>query len=107
MPHGFAGFRESGGVPTLLDVLSKHYAFNGPARVAYAPGSRNKYSGGGYCVVQKAVEDITAEPFEVAMKELVFEPLGMRRSDFRQPPADTSNVARGYGGWRSVLFPGP
>jgi CubicO group peptidase (beta-lactamase class C family) len=106
VPRGFAGFRESSQMPSLLDVMSKHYFFNGPVRVKYPPGSRNKYSGGGYCLAQKAVEDVTGESFEAAMNELVFRPLQMTRSDFRQPPLNTTNVARGYGGLRNLIFPG-
>lgn len=106
VPHGFVGFRESSHMPSLLDIISKHYFFNGPVVVKHPPGSRNRYSGGGYCVAQKAVEDVTGEPFEVAMGDLVFRPLQMRRSDFRQPPLDTTNMARGYGGIPSLLFPG-
>jgi CubicO group peptidase (beta-lactamase class C family) len=106
VPHGFQGFRETRTPPSLLDVLTKHYFLNGPVRVKYLPGSRNKYSGGGYCVAQKVVEDVTAEPFEVAMSQLLLQPLRMSRSDFHQPPSDTMNTARGYGGVRSLIFPG-
>ena len=57
-------------------------------------------------MVQKVVEDVTAEPFEVTMGQLIFQPLRMSRSDFHQPPSDTMNTARGYGGVRSLFFPG-
>ena len=106
VPHGFVGFRESSEAPSLLDILSRHYVLNGPVQVKYPPGSRNKYSGGGYCVAQKAVEDVTGESFEAALSKLVFQSLGMNRSDFHQPPLDTTNTARGYGGMRSLIFPG-
>jgi CubicO group peptidase (beta-lactamase class C family) len=106
VPHGFLGFRESRKPPSLLEVLRRHYFLNGPVKVRYPPGSRNKYSGGGYCVAQKAVEDVTAESFEAAMSGLLLRPLGMGRSHFHQPPLDTTNTARGYGGVRSVVFPG-
>jgi CubicO group peptidase (beta-lactamase class C family) len=106
VPHGFVGFRESRPMPSLLDVLSKFYFLNGPVKMKYPPGSRYEYSGGGYCVVQKVVEDVTGDPFEVAMSELVFQPLEMRRSDFCQPPLESTNIAQGYGGVRSLLFPG-
>jgi CubicO group peptidase (beta-lactamase class C family) len=106
VPHGFVGFREGSEMPSLLDILSKHYFFNGPVQVKYPPGARTRYSGGGYCVAQKVVEDVTGESFEDAMNNLVFQPLEMRRSDFRQPPPNTTNVARGYGGLRSLFFPG-
>jgi len=106
VPHGFLGFCENREPPSLLDVLSKHYFLNGPVKVKYQPGSRNTYSGGGYCVAQKVVEDVTAEPFEVAMSRLLLQPLGMSRSHFQQPPLDTTNTARGYGGVQRVFFPG-
>jgi CubicO group peptidase (beta-lactamase class C family) len=106
VPHGFQGFSETRTPPSLLEVLTKHYFLNGPVRVKYPPGSRNKYSGGGYCVAQKVVEDVTAEPFEVAMSQLLLQPLRMSRSDFHQPPSNTMNTARGYGGVRSLIFPG-
>lgn len=106
VPHGFLGFPEGREPPTLLDVLNRHYFLNGPVKVKYPPGSRNKYSGGGYCVVQKVVEDVTGESFAVAMSRLLLHPLGMSQSHFQQPPLETTNTAQGYGGLWSVVFPG-
>jgi len=114
VPHGFVGSGEHAKVLTSLQVLKRrkpvlscltgHYL--GTIKVATPPGSAYSYSGGGYCVVQKAVEDVTGQPFEAAMDELVLEPAGMTRSTFRQPPQDTTNIAHGYGWMMNVLCGG-
>jgi CubicO group peptidase (beta-lactamase class C family) len=61
-------------------------------------GSRFRYAGGGYQLVQLAIEDETRKPFAQAVRELVLEPFGMRRSTFVQPiPADLHlKAATGY-----------
>lgn len=105
VPHGFAGYSEHTQAPSLVEVLDqRHFSLlNGPIKVVHPPGSSYRYSGGGYCVVQKVVEDITGEPFETAMSHLVLQPLGMSRSSFQQPPQDTNNVACGYGTLKALL----
>ncbi|MGA2865216.1 MAG: serine hydrolase domain-containing protein [Verrucomicrobiota bacterium] len=108
VPHGFTGFSESKPAPSLLDILTTRYFMNGPVKVTDAPGSLYRYSGGGYCVVQKAVEDVTGEPFELAMNELLLQPMGMERSHFHQPPSaqESENAARGYGWMKAVAYGG-
>lgn len=46
------------------------------------PGTAWRYSGGGYVLLQRAVEAATGEPLETLAARLVFEPLGMTRSGF-------------------------
>jgi CubicO group peptidase (beta-lactamase class C family) len=114
VPHGFLGSREHAKVLSSLQVLKRrepilscltgHYL--GTIKVVKPPGSEYNYSGGGYCVVQKAVEDVTGQPFEAAMDQLVLEPVGMSRSNFQQPPQDTNNIALGYGWMMNVLCGG-
>jgi CubicO group peptidase (beta-lactamase class C family) len=111
VPHGFLGSREHAKVLSSLQVLKRrkpvlscltgHYL--GTIKVLKPPGSGYNYSGGGYCVVQKAVEDITGEPFEAAMDKLVLQSAGMSRSTFQQPPRDTNNIALGYAWMMNVL----
>jgi CubicO group peptidase (beta-lactamase class C family) len=114
VPHGFFGFSEFSRARSLDEVLNGHDIlagwltahYFGPIKVKYPPGSKYRYSGGGYCVVQKVVEEVTGEPFETVMKELVLEPLGMSRSNFQQPPLETENIAHGYGPLRGIVFRG-
>ena len=74
----------------------------------YPPDTEFRYSGGGYCVVQKVVEDVTGEPFDVAMSRTLLEPLQMNRSHFHQPPLEqeTDNTARGYGCIKTIAYGG-
>jgi CubicO group peptidase (beta-lactamase class C family) len=116
VPHGFLGYSYSQAPPSLLEVLNKRKAladwltgnYLGSIKVAYPPGSEFRYSGGGYCVVQKVVEDVTGEPFDVAMSRTLLEPLQMNRSHFHQPPLEqeTGNTARGYGWIKTVAYGG-
>ncbi len=105
VPHGFIGYDEYERVPSLLEILNQQNfsLLNSPIKVVQPPGSVYRYSGGGYCVVQKVVEDVTHKPFEDAMSELVLKPIGMSRSNFQQPPLDTNNIACGYGSWMALL----
>lgn len=105
VPRSFAGYNEHHEAPSLLEILNRDnfligwmtaHTF-GPVKVNEPPGSAYHYSGGGYTVIQKAVEDTTGKSFESVMDELVLQPLGMNRSHFQQPPQDTNNIARGYG----------
>lgn len=110
VPHGFAGYNERRTPPSLVDILNRNNFLTGwltanyfgPIKVSKPPGSAYRYSGGGYCVVQKAVEDVTGESFETAMSELVLQPLEMSRSNFQQPPQDTNNIACGYGWIKTI-----
>ena len=92
---GFRGYAQGEDVPTLGQLLDGEKPANSPAvRVDIPVGSRWRYAGGGYSIVQLAVEDETGKPFAQAVRELVLEPLGMSRSTFVQPlPADLRDKA--------------
>jgi hypothetical protein len=66
------------------------------------PGTKWRYSGGGYTVMQQMVIDVTGQPFPKFMTENVLDPLGMRSSSYEQPMpkenearAATGHVASG------------
>ena len=54
-------------------------------RVFKEPGTSWRYSGGGYTVVEQAVEDVSGLPFEEAARRRVLEPAGMVHSTYAQP----------------------
>jgi len=84
--HGFPGYADGEPIPSLLQILDGTKPANSPPiRVEAVPGSRWRYSGGGYEVVQLLVEDVTGRPFREVARELVLDPLGMRGSTFEQP----------------------
>ena len=81
---GFGGYLQNEELPSTIDVLLG--IGNSPKlEVVEEPGTRWNYSGGGYVLVQKIIEDVTGLSFEVYMETEILKPLGMRRSTFQQP----------------------
>jgi CubicO group peptidase (beta-lactamase class C family) len=96
---GFRGYAKDEEVPTLVQLLDGVKPANsGAVRVDIPVGSQWRYAGGGYQIVQLAIEEETKKPFAQAARELVLEPFGMSRSTFVQPiPADIrEKAATGY-----------
>lgn len=86
---GFRGYPPGSALPTLDDILLGRAPANSePIRVLRAPGGEADYSGGGYVLVQRIVENVTGAPFAEAAHACVLEPAGMTRSAFVQPPPD-------------------
>jgi len=84
--HGFRGYAAGEVVPTTLQVLAGESPANSaPVVVDLIPGTRERYSGGGYTVLQQLIEDVTGQPFAEAVRERVLEPVGMVHSTYLQP----------------------
>ncbi len=94
-PDGFAGYARGEPLPTLLQILDGVApATSPPIRVNAIPGSRHRYSGGGYVIVQQLVADATHQPFERAMQELVLDPVRMSDTTMVLPlPAEREAMA--------------
>lgn len=99
--HGFRGYAVGEPVPGLLEVLNGAKPANSQAiRVDLTPGSRLRYSGGGYCVVQQLLVDVVGKPFPQILDEAVIHPLEMQHSTYLQPLPDsqTNSAATGHRG---------
>jgi CubicO group peptidase (beta-lactamase class C family) len=97
--HAVAGYAVGERVPSLIDILDGKKSTNSePVVVDFVPGSKMRYSGGGFCVLQQLLIDVTGKSFPVIMKETVLSKLGMSDSTFDQPlPASQSvYAATGY-----------
>ncbi|NJB72317.1 CubicO group peptidase (beta-lactamase class C family) [Saonia flava] len=82
--HGFDGYPQTENIPTTIEVLNGE----GNSRsvvVDNIPGEVWRYSGGGYVILQKLIEDVTGLPFDVYMNTEILEPLHMTSSTFQQP----------------------
>ena len=55
---------------------------SGPLDLSATPGTKWRYSGEGYLLLQRAVEAVTKQPLDQFMAAKVFRPLGMRHSHF-------------------------
>ena len=82
--QGFPGYRQNKEVPSIQTVLNGNG--NTPRiQVNIVPGTKWRYSGGGYTIIEKLIEDISGLPFEEYMKENILNPLGMNNSTYEQP----------------------
>lgn len=93
--HGFAGYAKGKPVPTLVQVLNGENPANSRAILPdTTPGKINRYSGGGYTVMQKAMIDQIGKPFPQIMQETVLSKIGMVHSTYEQPlPAKLDSMA--------------
>ncbi len=100
---GFPGYKPDAELPTVPEVLGRKDeetpANTDPVVVGWQPGTRYEYSGGGSTILQLAVSDAKAEPFDQILQETVLDPLGMTRSCFCQPLPEAlhGNAARAGG----------
>lgn len=104
--HGFPGYAVGEPVPTLVQILDGEKPANtAPIRVDVVPGTIQRYSGGGYIVLQKLMGDVTKRPFPELMRKLVLEPAGMTHSTYAQPlPLDrAAATASGFYADRSPV----
>jgi CubicO group peptidase (beta-lactamase class C family) len=82
--HGFPGYKQTDTFPSIDEVL-KGEGNTPEIFVNIQPDSIWRYSGGGYTVMEKVVEDVTGLPFETYIKQTIFLPLDMQNSTYEQP----------------------
>ncbi|NNE26510.1 MAG: serine hydrolase [Saprospiraceae bacterium] len=80
--HGYPGWSPEDTLPTIEESLNGKN--NGPGRVEiiHEPGSRYKYSGGGYSIMQLIIEEVTGRKFADYMQSEILSPLGMTKSSY-------------------------
>ena len=82
--HGFPGYEQKDSFPSVLQVI------NGKGNtpkifVDTIPNSIWRYSGGGYTLMEKIVEDTSNKSLDVYMAENFLTPLRMHNSTYEQP----------------------
>jgi CubicO group peptidase (beta-lactamase class C family) len=95
---GFIGYDTAENLPSLTEVIKGLPPANSPeVRLVVKPGTRFLYSGGGYQILQKIMEDKAMKPFPVIMAEMVFDPLNMQNSHYAPlKPEQKGNAASGH-----------
>jgi len=84
--HGFGGYALDAPYPTVVDILNGIAPANSDAVVVdMVPGTKWRYSGGGYTVAQVAMEDAAGVGFVELMDNLILKPVGMTDSTYKQP----------------------
>jgi CubicO group peptidase (beta-lactamase class C family) len=97
--HGFPGYARGDSLPTVPQILDGQPPANTKAVRSFTePGTAIVYSGGGITITQLIVTDVTHQPYDEYMQEYVLDPMGMKVSSYKQPPAgiDSSLLATGY-----------
>lgn len=96
---GFAGYRNIPGVvlPTLDEILSGAPPANSPPiQISTQPG-KSFYSGMGYVVLMRMIQDVTTWDYRTWMQQYVLTPMGMTGSTFDLTlPAALSRAAAGH-----------
>ncbi len=105
--HGFGGYPSDAPVPTLVQVLDGERPANSAAiRVDTVPGTKFRYSGGGYTIMQLMMLDVSGKTFPDLMQQMVLEPAGMKHSTFVQPLPKAMGQAAATGHVRGVAVKG-
>jgi CubicO group peptidase (beta-lactamase class C family) len=104
--RAFPGYAEGKEVPSLRQILDGVKPANTPPiKVDMEIGSRFRYAGGGYAVLQQLLIDVLGRPFPYIVRDAVFIKLDMSESTFEQPlpQALAGRAASGHRPSGSVL----
>ncbi|MET3020680.1 serine hydrolase domain-containing protein [Flavobacterium hydatis] len=83
---GFADHYEGDTIPTIKEsLLGKIPRYDKEIDFLFTPGTGWAYSGGGYVIVQMALEDTFNKPIGELAKEYIFSPLGLKNTTMIQP----------------------
>lgn len=83
---GFEDHYEGEIIPTLEEsLLGKIPRYDKEIEFIFEPGSDWKYSGGGYTIIQMALEDTFKKPIASLAKKYIFSPLGLKNTTMIQP----------------------
>lgn len=96
---GFPGYGEGKELPSLTQVLDGVKPANTPPiKVDMEIGSRFRYSGGGYTVLQQLFIDVLGRPFPYIVRDALLIKLDMGQSTYEQPllPALVGQAASGH-----------
>jgi CubicO group peptidase (beta-lactamase class C family) len=85
-------------VADFIKLLSPH-------PLEYIPGERNIYSNTGFSLLAYIIEARSGKPYIEFMRERIFRPLGMNKTDDRDPEYIILNRATGYE-WRGDRYAG-
>ena len=97
--HGFPGYQQTDTFPEIIDVLNGN-GNTAKIMVDTLPGSIWRYSGGGYTVMEKVVEDVSGLSLDDYMSKNILLPIGMKNSTYQQPISKEyqNNISAAYDG---------
>lgn len=93
---GYQGWLDFKALPTLEQSLAGQTNGRGPVELLAPAGSKFNYSGGGYTLLQLAIERTTGRRYQDLARELVFKPLKMTHTSVAMSPAALAGGAEGH-----------
>ncbi|HCQ13732.1 serine hydrolase [Flavobacterium sp.] len=93
---GFADYYEGDTIPTIKQsLLGQIPRYDKEIEFLFTPGSSFEYSGGGYVIIQMALEDTLNKSVAALAEEHIFKPLGLKNTTMTQPSENgfPTNVA--------------
>lgn len=94
---GYQGWLDYKELPTLEESLAGKTNGRGAVELFAPVGAKFQYSGGGYTLMQLAIERTTGRKYADLARELVFQPLGMKHSSVVMTPDVLAGAAQGHG----------
>lgn len=94
---GYQGWLDYKELPTLEESLAGKTNGRGAVELFAPVGSKCQYSGGGYTLMQLAIERTTRRKYSDLARELLFQPLGMKHTSVSMTPQVISTAAEGHG----------
>lgn len=98
--YGFAGYSVTDSIPALISIIKAQPPANNKKAllVNYVPGTRMRYSGAGFLIIQQIVEDITGMSFTDYVEKEVFNKLNLQFSTYNYFPdrIEGLKIARGH-----------
>jgi CubicO group peptidase (beta-lactamase class C family) len=74
----------------------------------FAPGSKYRYSNSGYFILGAIIEHATGRPYELALRERILDPVGMKDTGYDHwetvLPRRATGYERGGGGFRTAQY---
>ena len=100
---GFSDYAQGEHLPTLVEMLEGKNRKNGPVFIQWQPGSTEKYSGGGFVILQMIIEDVSGESFVDFIRREVATPLGMSSLEWVWTPELESRAPIPYDWWQGKV----
>lgn len=94
---GYQGWLDYAELPTLEESLAGKTNGRGAVELSAPAGAKFNYSGGGYTLMQLAIERRTGRKYVDLAQELLFQPLGMKHTSVAMTPALLADAAQGHG----------
>jgi len=81
--HGYPGWSPNDKLSTIEESLDGKNNGLGRVEIIMEPGTKYKYSGGGFSILQLIIEEVTWQKFEDYMQAQILNPLGRTNSSYK------------------------